>query len=65
LHYASDCETKVKIQFGLTMKKSGKVILQFELLNTYYSKKSCKMSYTPDFRPEKSRKFMQKVPFFI
>ena len=28
-------------------KTAEKVILQFELLNTYYSKSSCKMSYTP------------------
>jgi len=28
-------------------KTAEKVILQFELLNTYYSKLSCKMSYTP------------------
>jgi len=31
----------------LTIEKTEKAILQFELLNTYYSKKSCKMSYTP------------------
>ena len=31
-------------------KTAEKVILQFELLNTYYSKLSCKMSYTPDLR---------------
>ena len=28
-------------------KTAEKVILQFELLNIYYSKSSCKMSYTP------------------
>ena len=31
------------------MKTAGNVILQFEPLNTYYSKLSCKMSYTPSF----------------
>jgi len=30
-------------------KTAEKVILQFELLNTYYSKLSCKMSYTPKY----------------
>ena len=30
-------------------KTAEKVILQFELLNTYYSKSSYKMSYTPKF----------------
>ena len=47
LHYASDCGAKVQNPFGLTIEKTEKAILQFELLNTYYSKKSCKMSYTP------------------
>ena len=31
------------------MKTAGNVILQFEPLSTYYSKLSCKMSYTPLF----------------
>ena len=50
LHYASDCKAKVQILFDLAMKNAEKVILQFELLSTYYSKKSCKMSYTPKFQ---------------
>jgi len=47
LHYASDCGTKVHTRFVLAIKITEKIILQFELLNTYYSKKSCKLSYTP------------------
>ena len=49
-HYASYCGTKVHTRFGLAIKITEKIILQFELLNTYYSKKSCKMSYTPKKR---------------
>ena len=29
------------------MENPEKISLQFELLNTYYSKIACKMSYTP------------------
>ena len=47
LHYASDCGTKVQIMIGVAMKNPGKGSLQFELLNTYYSKIACKMSHTP------------------
>jgi hypothetical protein len=32
---------------GVAMKNPGKDSLQFELLNTYYSKIACKMSHTP------------------
>jgi len=35
---------------NLAMINLRKIILQFELLSTYYSKSSCKMSYTPFFR---------------
>ena len=30
------------------MENPEKISLQFELLNTYYSKSSCKISYTPE-----------------
>ena len=49
LHYASDCGAKVQTIIQSAMKTAGNVILQFELLSTYYSKLSCKMSYTPFF----------------
>ncbi len=49
LHYASDCGAKVQTIIQSAMKTAGNVILQFELLSTYYSKLSCKMSYTPNF----------------
>ena len=49
LHYASDCGAKVQTIIQSAMKTAGNVILQFEPLNTYYSKLSCKMSYTPTF----------------
>ena len=32
------------------MENPEKISLQFELLNTYYSKIACKMSYTRNFR---------------
>ena len=35
------------------MKNPGKDSLQFELLNTYYSKIACKMSHTPKKRQNK------------
>jgi hypothetical protein len=35
---------------GVAMKNPGKDSLQFELLNTYYSKIACKMSHTPKKR---------------
>ena len=47
LHYASDCGAKVQTLMKSAKKTEGKVILQFELLSTYYSNSSCKMSYTP------------------
>jgi hypothetical protein len=47
LHYASDCGAKVQTIIQSAMKTAGNVILQFELLSTYYSKISCKMSYMP------------------
>ena len=31
------------------MENPEKISLQFELLNTYYSKIACKMSHTPNF----------------
>ena len=31
------------------MENPEKISLQFELLNTYYSKIACKMSHTPGF----------------
>jgi len=36
---------------NLAMINLRKIILQFELLSTYYSKSSCKMSYTPGIKP--------------
>ena len=33
------------------MENPEKISLQFELLNTYYSKIACKMSHTPFFHP--------------
>ena len=49
LHYASGCGAKVQTIIQSAMKTAGNVILQFEPLSTYYSKLSCKMSYTPHF----------------
>ena len=49
LHYASDCGTKVQILVNMAMENPEKISLQFELLNTYYSKIACKMSHTPEF----------------
>ncbi|MBQ4023341.1 MAG: hypothetical protein II612_04985, partial [Prevotella sp.] len=46
-HYASDCGAKVLHIKQTAKNKATKVILQFELLSTNYSKSSCKMSYTP------------------
>ena len=33
----------------MAMENPEKISLQFELLNTYYSKIACKMSHTPNF----------------
>ena len=41
------------------MENPEKISLQFELLNTYYSKIACKMSHTPVF-PCKSYAFATK-----
>ena len=37
------------VLFNMAMEKPEKISLQFELLNTFYSKIACKMSHTPDF----------------
>jgi hypothetical protein len=47
LHYASDCEAKVQLWCEHTKEGAEKSTMQFELLSCYYSKKTCKMSYTP------------------
>ena len=55
LHYASDCGAKVQTIIQSAMKTAGNVILQFELLSTYYSKISCKMSYMPKNQDARTR----------
>ena len=43
------------------MENPEKISLQFELLNTYYSKIACKMSHTPKIFVKKvCEKFAQK-----
>ena len=37
------------VLFNMAMENPEKISLQFELLNTFYSKIACKMSHTPDF----------------
>ena len=49
LHYASDCNAKVRNWPESDKSKERKSTLQFELLTTYHSKSPCKMSYTPKF----------------
>lgn len=40
---------KVQILLNMAMENPEKISLQFELLNTYYSKIACKMTHTPVF----------------
>ena len=47
LHYASDCGAKIQNPLFNTKNLKMKYSLQFELLNTYYSKITCNLSYTP------------------